>query len=273
MRNFELIESILWSAEPFLPSSLCRASSIRIDDFIFAAGETRRYCLKDSISWEQHYFLLDRHMERIRKSAAFFSFTFRHDFILNELERLHDMFMSGGCAGVDGNVKIRLLSAEDGSISIEYVPLSQVRSLPVCFDISSMMPQEEPAMLAHKTTFRETFDRELERAMASGLFDTVFVNGREEITQGCITNVFASLNVRGTPLITPRLESGLLPGTLRAELVSLGLAVEGSLTENMLRHAHAVYLGNSVRGLVPAVLINNVSMMDISQKNDYMSRK
>ena len=252
MRDFALLESILWSPEPFWPSSLSVAENMQPDDFIFAAGKKQPGAYGNG-SWEQHYFLLHRHMERLRKSASFFSFVLRNNFILHKLETLHAELTADNCAG---NIKIRLLSAADGDVLIEYAPVAQILSLPVCFDISSTIPQEEPVMLAHKTTLRETFDREFERAMASGLFDTLFVNSQGKITQGCITNVFAAMDSTGMPLITPGLESGLLPGTLRAELISRGLATSGSMTVEMLRNAHTVYLGNSVRGLVPAVLRN-----------------
>ncbi|MCA8889022.1 MAG: aminotransferase class IV, partial [Parvularculaceae bacterium] len=53
-------------------------------------------------------------------------------------------------------------------------------------------------------------------------------------------------------LLTPPLSAGLLPGTLRSELLASGTAVEATLTPDMLATAAAVYLGNSVRGLVRA---------------------
>jgi para-aminobenzoate synthetase/4-amino-4-deoxychorismate lyase len=58
---------------------------------------------------------------------------------------------------------------------------------------------------------------------------------------------------RGGRLLTPPLASGLLPGTLRAELMAEGRAIERILELEDLESAEAVYLGNSVRGLVRAV--------------------
>ena len=45
------------------------------------------------------------------------------------------------------------------------------------------------------------------------------------------------------------------PGTLRAELIAQGRAVEAVLTLEDLRSADAIFLGNSVRGLVRAAPI------------------
>ena len=55
----------------------------------------------------------------------------------------------------------------------------------------------------------------------------------------------------GTPLT-----AGLLPGTLRAELIARGKAEERVLTLADLAAAEAIYLGNSVRGLIPAQWID-----------------
>jgi para-aminobenzoate synthetase/4-amino-4-deoxychorismate lyase len=51
-------------------------------------------------------------------------------------------------------------------------------------------------------------------------------------------------------LVTPR-AGPLLPGVLRAELLASGRAIEGDLTPADL--ADGFYVGNALRGLLPAV--------------------
>jgi para-aminobenzoate synthetase / 4-amino-4-deoxychorismate lyase len=72
------------------------------------------------------------------------------------------------------------------------------------------------------------------------------------LAEGSRTTIFIERDGR---LLTPALGSGLLPGTLRAELIAEGRAVEAVLTLEDLKAADRVYLGNSVRGLVPATLL------------------
>ena len=69
------------------------------------------------------------------------------------------------------------------------------------------------------------------------------------MAEGSRTNVFIEKNGR---LLTPPLSSGLLPGVLRAELIAQGRAHEAVLTLDDLAGADAVFVGNSVRGLVKA---------------------
>ena len=88
------------------------------------------------------------------------------------------------------------------------------------------------------------------RAQAAlGVDEVVFLNERGELTEGSITNLFVE---RDGVLLTPALDCGLLPGTLRAELLAEGRAREAVLTLADLDTAQAIWLGNSVRGLLAA---------------------
>jgi para-aminobenzoate synthetase/4-amino-4-deoxychorismate lyase len=148
--------------------------------------------------------------------------------------------------------KVRVLAEPSGMLTVEYAPIPPVSCLPVKFDISTCSAEEATPYPAHKTTLRSVFNQELERALSEGLYDTVFVSTRGEVTEGTINSVF--IDYGDGPLLTPVLESGLLPGTLRAELLARGLAAEALIDVRTLRNAQGIYLGNSVRGLVPAVL-------------------
>ena len=55
-------------------------------------------------------------------------------------------------------------------------------------------------------------------------------------------------------LLTPALACGLLPGVLRAELLETGKAREAVLEPDDLVDAPALFVGNSLRGLIPAKL-------------------
>ena len=104
--------------------------------------------------------------------------------------------------------------------------------------------------LRHKTTRRHRYDDDWQRlANTQGADDVLYRNERGELTEGSRTNVFIE---RGGRLLTPPIGSGLLPGVLRAELLATGRAVEHVLDLADLSNGDAVYLGNSVRGLVKA---------------------
>ena len=110
--------------------------------------------------------------------------------------------------------------------------------------------------LYHKTTNRRFYDdarKELNRS--TGCDEVLFLNSLGELTEGSFTNLFVELDGK---MLTPALSCGLLPGTLRQELIEQGQAREAILTLDDLSRASAIWLGNSVRGLVPSAPVEAV---------------
>jgi branched-subunit amino acid aminotransferase/4-amino-4-deoxychorismate lyase len=101
--------------------------------------------------------------------------------------------------------------------------------------------------LFHKTTHRE----HLERERRSGFDDTVLWNQHGEVTETIIANLVVQIDALK---VTPPVAAGLLPGTMRAELLARGEIVERSVRVDELRGAPRFWLINSVRGWMDAVL-------------------
>jgi branched-subunit amino acid aminotransferase/4-amino-4-deoxychorismate lyase len=120
---------------------------------------------------------------------------------------------------------------------------------------SSVTMNSSDPFLYHKTTFREVYDREHEKAVEKGWFDVLFVNERGELTEGTISNLFVKDD--SGKLLTPSLSCGLLPGTLRQSLIDSGVAQEAVLRPEDLEDSPQVYLGNSVRGLVEVEIVKD----------------
>jgi 4-amino-4-deoxychorismate lyase len=97
-----------------------------------------------------------------------------------------------------------------------------------------------------KSTRREVYDR-ARAALPEGLDEVLFLNERGEVCEGTITSVFFD---RGQGMRMPPLASGLLPGVLRAEL---GCPEEVLMAEDLPRVR--LWVGNALRGLIPAVVI------------------
>ena len=108
-------------------------------------------------------------------------------------------------------------------------------------------------LLRHKTTRRQVYEAARAEFSRGEADEVLLVNERGEVCEGTITNVFA--DVGGPVLVTPALASGLLPGVLRGGMIDKGKVREATMTEADLRAAQAVYVGNSLRGLVRARLV------------------
>jgi len=112
----------------------------------------------------------------------------------------------------------------------------------------------EAEFLQHKTTRREIYQRHLDRKPAR-CFDVLLFNLAGELTEGCLTNLAVQLEGPDAPWLTPSLDAGLLPGTMREELLEQGRLREARLLIPDLRRAHALAVFNSVRGWREARLL------------------
>jgi para-aminobenzoate synthetase/4-amino-4-deoxychorismate lyase len=193
------------------------------------------------------FVLLERHMERLANSARYFAFAFD--------ERAVRAALANAVAGTTGRLRVRLLLAEGGEVSVTSTPLPPADpDATMRYAVSSSRVDSNDLFLFHKTTRRELYDRERpEYAARLGVDEVIYLNERGELTEGSFTNIFIE---RDGTLLTPPLSAGLLPGTLRAELIAEGRVRESILTLDDLAAADAVYLGNSVRGLVVATRVD-----------------
>jgi para-aminobenzoate synthetase/4-amino-4-deoxychorismate lyase len=197
------------------------------------------------------YALLDRHIDRLKTSARYFAFACDEAAVRRALQE--------AVAGARERLRVRLLLSAEGNVSVTTTPLPPPHPNPVMrFVVSETRLNSADIFLYHKTTRRELFDREWQHYSDSvGADEVIYLNERGELCEGSRTTIFLE---RGGRLLTPALSSGLLPGTLRAELLCQGRASEAVLTLEDLGAADAVYLGNSVRGLLPALPLHASSL-------------
>jgi para-aminobenzoate synthetase/4-amino-4-deoxychorismate lyase len=234
-----------------------------------AAGEYAECLLKARILSEPPFRLLETmrydpglglflgpaHLDRLMASAAFFA---------GDVSRSHleDALQALG-ARLDRPSRVRLLVDLDGHIETQVSPLEERGQVWNCesqFTIPDLTParvalaktpvDETSPWLYHKTTRREVYDLALRQWPEAE--DVVLWNQRGELTESCRANLVLDL---GGGFVTPKVESGLLDGTLRAHLVASGQVREQVVKVDDLAHADRLYLVNSVRGVWPFRLL------------------
>ncbi|MCC7251241.1 aminodeoxychorismate synthase component I [Hyphomicrobium sp.] len=197
------------------------------------------------------YWLLAGHLQRLAASAAYFGYAYDEAKVRAALD-------SAVAERAGQRLRIRLTLAEDGALTITVAEQpAQAPESVMRYVISDTRLDSSNAFLFHKTTRRELYDREWQHYAETLKADEVlYLNERGELAEGSRTNVFLERDGR---LVTPPLSSGLLPGVLRSTLIASGKAHEAVLTLDDLASADAVFLGNSVRGLVKAEPVKPLS--------------
>jgi para-aminobenzoate synthetase / 4-amino-4-deoxychorismate lyase len=191
--------------------------------------ETMRFDPDDGIV------LLERHLSRMKVSAAALDFQFDHHGARNELQaatfRLH------------GPRRVRLMLARSGQMVIEVSLLRAAPKGPVAVALVPLPVAPSDFRLRHKVSDRAFYD---EARMQAGTFEVVLMDPEGFVTEGSFTTIFVE---RGGVLLTPPLSRGLLPGVLRAELIESRRALEADLRAEDL--ADGFFIGNASRGLIP----------------------
>jgi para-aminobenzoate synthetase/4-amino-4-deoxychorismate lyase len=182
--------------------------------------------------------LIDAHLNRLKASARFFGFEYSESHIR---AALHDTQKKRP----EGPHRVRLTLEKDGKIDVQVQALIDLPER-LSFVIARERMDSSDPLLRHKTTARSLYDRVLRR-LKTECFDALFFNEREELTEGARSNVFLMKNGKW---FTPPVESGLLDGIMRQEILRTRPVRIQKLDRDDLLNADAVYLSNALRGLV-----------------------
>ncbi|MET3856126.1 aminotransferase class IV family protein [Rhizobium sp. OAE497] len=155
-------------------------------------------------------------------------------------------------AGATTSLRVRLTLDAAGRIdvtSVAFTPLAPDTVWKV--RIASQRLDSADKLLRIKTTRREVYEAARAEYPASEADEVLMLNENDEVCEGTITSVFL---VDGSGLLrTPPISCGLLAGVLRTELICQRKARVGRISLADIAGGK-LYMGNSLRGLIPAVL-------------------
>ncbi len=217
----------------------------------FLTRPTPEFQLIETMLWqpESGYWLLEEHLKRLIDSASYFQFSLDEHEIRQTLTATAATFTTPQRVRLllyrDGGVEITTTDLPDSRISD---PLKPVISTPLpAVAFSRQQTNPDSRYLFHKTTMRKTYDDGRKLATEKQLFEILFTNNNDEVTEGSISNIFIE---KDGMIFTPPRRCGLLNGTFRRFLLDHGTVQERVLSRQDIVSADAVYVGNSIRGLV-----------------------
>ncbi len=146
-------------------------------------------------------------------------------------------------APLSGSHKVRLLLSRKGTFTIQTEPVPADRpGTTLLATFAGQRVDSRDPFLYHKSTHRPQYAAE--QAQRPECVDVIFVNERDEVTEGASHNIVARIDGE---LVTPPLACGLLPGVFREELLERGEIRERVITPEQLNSAGEIHLINSVR--------------------------
>ncbi len=218
-------------------------------------------------------FLYDRHMKRLRRSAAMIDLplAFSDDELAQQIRRTQD------AAAIDGEHYIRVLVTR-GVGELTYDP----KATPNASLVIIVKPQHDPEPDAYEKGVRVVIvdivrnhpasvnpmiksnnlmnsALAAQQAIKRNAFEGVMRNYRGELTECTTANLFI---VRNGVALTPPLDAGLLPGITREFLFEIGKEAGVDVREQVLRDADLfgadeAFLTSTTRELVPIVTVDD----------------
>lgn len=232
----------------------------------FLTKSQPEFHLFETLLWlrDSGYFLLAEHLTRLENAAEFFKFSCDISAIKRRLEEEKQSFTEG-CYRVrlalekDGRLGVTVaVTAPPGCMALSAVPQNVEDSKLPMVDFSATQVDSGSTWQYFKTSRRELYSKEYASALGQGLYEYIFMNEAGAVTEGCISNLVIFSDGRYK---TPPVSCGLLPGVMRGHLLADGNCpvFEEMLTEQEVRAAEAIFICNSVRGVVQVRMRENGS--------------
>jgi 4-amino-4-deoxychorismate lyase len=188
------------------------------------------------------------HLARLARSARRLGFTVPPD-LLARLDQ--------AVAGATGPLRVRLELARDGQVTLTAVPFTPMAKATVWrVRLAQTRLSSQDGLLRYKTSRRGPYEAARGEWTAAEADEVLLLNEEGLPCEGTITSLF--LDDGSGMLKTPPIACGLLAGVLRTEMICTRRARVERLTVGSLA-AGTLYMGNSLRGLIPAVLLPPVA--------------
>ncbi|UXT91480.1 aminotransferase class IV family protein [Agrobacterium pusense] len=202
--------------------------------------------LRETLRWEPQtgFQRIDQHIRRLLRSADALGFRAP----ANAVQALEK------AVGGDKPLCVRLVMNHRGELDIEtteFEPLRQDTVWRVRIARNVKLDSTD-TFYRHKSSRREPYDAARAEFSAGEADEVLLLNERGELCEGSSTSIFVEMP--DGQLLTPPLDSGILPGVLRADLIRERKARGQALRPEDIA-GRRLFVGNSLHGLVAAELI------------------
>lgn len=236
---------------------------------IFDSGFTQGIGLFETMrAYNRRIFRMDLHLERLRASAEKLGWT-----VVPQMDEMRDNLFRVMSASALSDARVRL-TVTTGSLreQAEGPPRLTIvatavpgGSYPeayyragVTVTLCRFRQSRFDPTAGHKTTSYFSRIAALREAYAMKAFESLWFNDKNHLAEGSISSVFL---VQGETLVTPPLETPVLPGITRAAIFELAVhhaipVREQDLTVEDVLAADEIFLTNSMMEIMPVVRLD-----------------
>lgn len=216
-------------------------------------------------------FCLDGHLDRLYRAFKVTGIKIPHSkkflrekiYKLLEINRLDNAYIRITVTRGTGRIGLAKMDCKNPTLAVivrKFAPYPEkMYKNGICVKIVGVGQNENSPVSGIKTTSFLNYILARLEAKKAGFDDAVMLNSKKEITESTVSNIFL---IKGRALVTPPLESGILPGVTRDIVLRLakktGLEpVETRVSVKKLRDADEIFLTSSLMEIMPVVRVDN----------------
>lgn len=184
---------------------------------------------------------LNEHIQRMKQAADYFLFAFDEKKILKALNQELENYAS------DKIYRLKIILSKSGKFELQIQEFTESKST-IKVILSQNRINSTNKFQYFKTTNRNLYDEEYSNYKGKGFFDVIYLNENSDLAEGAITNIFVK---KGTVIMTPSLQCGILPGIYRKHYLRTHPEIkEKRISLDDLVSADELILTNSLRGAI-----------------------
>ena len=174
------------------------------------------------------------HLKRLKKSCKELGFKFNNNLLNQKFEN---------------NKIARIVLNKNGEYEIQYREIDEIKTRKIIISDEKIYSQN--SFLYFKTDFKPWYQKSYDLIKKKEIFDTIYFNEKDELTEGSRTNI---LILKNNELLTPKLSSGLLNGIMRQKMLEENKIKEKILHYEDLITSDKIFLINSIKGMLEVEL-------------------
>ena len=203
--------------------------------------------------------LLDKHLKRLERAADFLKLgsLSERGITARKIEKyLEEQKMRTEVQKEFGNLEhcaLKIMLPKENMVyslrANHYTPEKYEKGFFI--DISAVKRNETSPLVYHKTMNYGDCILEKRNATAAGMDERLFLNTKEQVSEGTVSNVFFVI-------CTPQVSCGLLPGILREYLCETEDVEETDIYVQDLKRYQECFVTNSLMGIMPVRQIGEI---------------